>query len=375
MFNYEFPPIGGGTGIACRQLLREFERQPDLSIDLLTSGLGATPLVERLGERIRVCRLPVGKRDEQFWRAAEIARWTASALRRSRRLVAEGHYDLCHAWAGWPSGIPAHALRGKLPYLIALRGSDVPGYSRRLALLDATVLRPALRRIWSGASAVISVSDPLRTLAHETSPELPIEVIPNGVDTEFFHPGGDVDGSTILCVGRLIERKGVADLLHAFSDLARKRPDARLSIAGTGPERERLEAIAKATIGADRVEFLGHLDRDELAAAYRRAALFALPSRSEGMPNAVLEAMASGLPIVATPAAAAGIVRENGIIVEANRPKAIADALDRYLSDAELRGRHAARSREIATEMSWSATAESYRALYERTLERTPTPG
>lgn len=372
MLNYEFPPIGGGTGVACSHLLRELASDSEITVDLVTSGLGALCEVERLNERIAIHRLPVAKRDPQYWRPSEIARWTWRATSYTRRLVVQQPYDLCHAWAGWPSGIPAYLLRRRLPYLVALRGSDVPGFSRRLARLDALLLRRVSRRIWNGAHSVVAVSELLRDLALETRGDPPIEVIPNGVDSTRFRPSGEnfpdagADAHTVLCVGRLIERKGVEDLVLAFGSLAEAWPSAKLVVAGSGPDRPRLEALAQATAGAERIRFIGQVDHAKLPEVYRRAGIFALASRSEGMPNVVLEAMASRLPLVCTPAAAAGRMQGNGILVEAGRPESIRCALERYFADEELRRSHALRSREIAENMNWAAVAKQYLDLYER---------
>jgi glycosyltransferase involved in cell wall biosynthesis len=368
MLNYEYPPIGGGTGVACEQLLGELAKDPDLAIDLVTSGLGASLETEQAGPDVTIHRLPVGKRDQQFWRPGEIARWTARALAHSRRLVRERSYDLCHAWAGWPSGVPAWVLRRRLPYLVALRGSDVPGYSRRLALLDFAILRRVSREIWNSARLVVAVSEPLRVLALQTRPGLRIDVIPNGVDLERFAPGPERDPFEVLFVGRLIERKGAEDLVRAFGDVAAAQPRARLVIAGSGPERRSLERLAAASAGADRIRFLGQVDRATLPEVYRGAGVFVIPSRTEGMPNVMLEAMASGLPIVCTPAAAAGVIDGNGLLVEPGRPEAIRAALERYLGDAALRTAHARKSRELAESMSWSSVATWYREVYEGLL-------
>jgi len=368
MLNYEYPPIGGGTGVACEQLLGELANHSDLAIDLVTSGLGQSVETEKAGPEVTIHRLPVGKRDQQFWRSGEIARWTVRALGYSRRLVKERSYDLCHAWAGWPSGIPAWALRRRMPYLVALRGSDVPGYNRRLALLDFALLRHVSRRIWNSARLVVAVSEPLRDLALQTRPGLPIDVIPNGVDLAHFAPGPETDPFNVLFVGRLIERKGVDDLLRAFGVVARAHPRARLVIAGSGPDRKSLERLAGASVGADRIRFLGRVDREALPDLYRSAGVFVIPSRTEGMPNVMLEAMASGLPIVCTRAAAAGVIDGNGLFVKSRRPETISAALERYFSDPVLRVTHARKSRDLAESMSWNSVAIWYREVYEQLL-------
>src|SRR5262249_23741280 len=106
---------------------------------------------------------------------------------------------------------------------------------------------------------------------------------------------------TILCVAHLYPRKDVVTLLRALKDLPR---DVSLRIVGTGPELPRLKHAAESLFIADRVAFVGHIPFTALAAEYRRADLFCLPSRQEGFGIVFLEAMAAGLPIVAARAAA-----------------------------------------------------------------------
>ena len=134
MINYEYPPFGGGTGLACSQLLDELAGFPALEIELVTSGPERRVEVARPAPSIQIHRLPIRKRADHFWRAPELAEWTVRALAYSRRLVATRSFDLCHCWSGWPAGLVGRALGGRVRYLVSLRGSDVPGYNRPAAL-------------------------------------------------------------------------------------------------------------------------------------------------------------------------------------------------------------------------------------------------
>ncbi len=368
MLSYEFPPWGGGTGNACRRMLEVCREDPALAVDLVTSGAGDRLETEVFGESIRIHRVPIDKRSVHFWTISELAQWTWRAWKVGRRLVRRRDFALCHCWSGWPSGWIGHALRERLPYLVALRGSDVPGYSSRLTLLDPLVLRHLSRRVWRHASAVTAVSEHLRSLAQRTDPGLPIEVIGNGVDTSFFVPGRPGEEFSLLFVGRLIERKGVIHLLRAFHDLSAEGRPCRLAIVGDGPERARLEQSCRELGISDRVDFHGVLPHDRLRAVYQHASVFVMPALQEGMSNAVLEAMASGLPVVMTATGGSEAVRDNGAIVPAGDAAALRDALASYLDDPERRRRHGQASRERAEGMSWEVTSRAYLDLYRRIL-------
>jgi glycosyltransferase involved in cell wall biosynthesis len=370
---YEYPPVGGGTAVACEHVVDELAVRGGLEIDVVTSTAGPERVVDRPAPGVEVYRLPVGKRELHYWRPDELAHWTYRALRLSRWLVGERRHDLAHCWAGWPSGIIGYLLRSRLPYLVSLRGSDVPGYNARLRLLDPLVFRHLVRRVWSEARDVIAVSDSLRELARKTSSSTRIEVIRNGVDLERFRPahaeGGPGDGTdrpfTVLFVGRLVERKGVGLLARAFAGLARDHADARLVVAGDGPGRDALRAILRRDGLVDRADLLGVVARADLPALYRSASVLALPAFEDALPNAVLEAMASGLPIVTTPTGARELVSDNGILVEIGSAEDIERALRTYRDDPERRRRDGRRSREIAETMSWAEVARRYRSLYD----------
>jgi glycosyltransferase involved in cell wall biosynthesis len=217
----------------------------------------------------------------------------------------------------------------------------------------------------------------LQTLARRFAPELDIAVIPNGVDSATFHPRQVGEASArpvrLLFVGRVVFQKGLDVLLAALAQLAPGN-DWHLEIIGDGDPRPALEAEAARLGLAGRITFAGWQRRAEIAERYRAADVFVFPSRDEGMPNVVLEAMASGLPIVAT--AIAGneeLVRdgENGFLIRPDDAAALAAALGRILADnarREAMGR-ASRAR-IEAEYTWPRAAASYLRWLAERVER-----
>jgi glycosyltransferase involved in cell wall biosynthesis len=170
----------------------------------------------------------------------------------------------------------------------------------------------------------------------------------------------------LLFVGRLSTQKGVSVLLDALALVPARW---HLRIVGDGPERASLTAQAARLGIAERVTFHGWAQREELPALYRAADVFVFPSLDEGMPNVVLEALASGLPIVATRIAGNDqlvLPGENGTLVPPSDPHAFAAALAPLLTDPAARQRMAARSRALATERySWASSAGKYDALFQ----------
>jgi glycosyltransferase involved in cell wall biosynthesis len=196
-------------------------------------------------------------------------------------------------------------------------------------------------------------------------PEARIVVTPNGVDPEFTPSGPAHDGPPYaLFVGALGRRKNPVAAIEALPLV-----DAELRLVLAGPDKGGGEA-ARAAIarhGLDgRVELAGYVPKQELAALYRGAACLVLPSRYEGFGLPVLEAMASGTPVVATAAGALGeVAGDAAILVEEPDPVALAGAIERALADRERLVRAGlARARAF----SWRATAERTAAVYRELL-------
>jgi glycosyltransferase involved in cell wall biosynthesis len=162
---------------------------------------------------------------------------------------------------------------------------------------------------------------------------------------------------TALCLGRLVPIKGLDDAVRAIA----RRPDAELLVAGSGPERQRLESLAAAT-GA-RVRFTGHVEGERKRLLLRAADAFVLPSveeagRREGLPTALLEAMAAGLPVVATRTGGVPeLVREgeDGFLVPMRRPDALAAALTTLAADRARAEALGAAARRRAEAFTWPA--------------------
>jgi glycosyltransferase involved in cell wall biosynthesis len=239
--NYEYPPLGGGAGNATEALMREFSLMPALEVDVVTSSVDAAYHCETLGENalIRIHRLPIGKNAENltYQSAKDILVYSWKAFWFSRKLLAQAKYDGIHAFFTVPSGFLAMILGWwfGVPYIVSLRGSDVPGYSLRFRRLYP-FLKALVVAIWHRAAAVIANSRGLRELARESDPKQAIGVIYNGIDTELFCPGRsdlrDDRTFTILCASRLSRRKGFRYAIEAFALLTPRYPETRLLIAG-----------------------------------------------------------------------------------------------------------------------------------------------
>jgi glycosyltransferase involved in cell wall biosynthesis len=374
ILNYEFPPLGGGAGNATAELVRALEDEPELEIAVVTSSTRRMR-VDQGGftRNSAIHYLPIGKRRSQihYQTNRELLTYTVVCHRYLRRLLRRERFDWCLAVMTVPAGVNAWLLRRQMPYLVSLQGSDVPGYTERFRLFYR-VLTPMIHRIWRDASSVVANSEGLRTLALRSAPGQPIGVIPNGIDAALFSPAatdmaGRDHGKRIVCVGRLIERKGVRELLEAFSLVTDEMPDAHLDLIGSGKLERFLERKIHARGLAQRVTLHGSVPHDELPHHLQRGSVFVLPSHAEGMSNALLEAMGCGLPVVVTETGGTWeLVRGNGIVVPKHEPKALAAALLDLLGDEPRRAEWGRISRQIALTCSWRTMARRYLELCGR---------
>lgn len=367
MLNYEFPPIGGGAGRAHYHLLQEYAKHSDVNVDVLTARHLPEFAVEQFAPNIRLHRIGLHKKNLHYWTKLEVMEWLFKAGRYYRRLVGQNRYDVVHAFFAFPSGWLCLKTAGRIPYIISLRGSDVPGFNNRLKL-DYVLLKGLFRKIWRGADAIVANSSGLAQLAQRFDPTLHYDVIPNGIDTETFCPPAERTLSgrlKLLTVCRLIERKRIDLLIRAMGELVRSGTDAELTIVGDGNLEANLKALTREMNLSDRVSFRGLMEYDKLAAIYREHHMFLMSSLHEGMSNAMLEAMASGLPIVTTACeGSAELVAGNGIVVDRPDPQAIAGAVRDLAANRDSYLAMARTSRQKSLELSWENVAIRYLNAY-----------
>jgi glycosyltransferase involved in cell wall biosynthesis len=379
-FNYEYPPLGGGAANATLYILKEFAKQPGLEVDLVTASISDRYELETIGTNVRIHRLPIGKSPQNlhFQSQKDLLIYTWKSYFFGKKLISQMKknglsYNLSHSFFSVPCGFVSWLLKRKydLPYIVSLRGSDVPGYSDRFKFIYA-VLTPLIRIIWKRASSVIANSRGLQELALETSKKQKIEIIFNGIDIEEFFPNEDMREKNrfVITLGgtRITTRKGINYLIDAIAILAPKYPNILLRIMGDGDEKEALTNRVKKYNLDKYVEFVGRISRDRIVPYYQEASLFVLPSLNEGMSNAMLEALASGLPIVATRTGGTDelvIDGENGLIVEMKSTADLVDKIEKIMLAENLRKKMGQSSRAKAEKQSWKEVANQYIAVYE----------
>ena len=306
--------------------------------------------------------------------------WLASRLQPELPRLVHAHFG--------PDGLTALGLARRLniPLVTTLHGYDVSRTGRALLLSGRlSWMRYALghERLIRGGDLFLAVSDALRAMAIGVG--YPAERTLThyiGVDLASFSPPGSRDGATILHVGRLVEKKGTAQLLVAFARVKAAHPDATLVIIGAGPLRASLERLAGQLELGEAVKFLGAQPQSVVGKWMRRAAVLAVPSLTardgdaEGLPTVVLEAAASGL--VAVGSNHSGIPEaitdgHSGFVVPEGQVEPLSVRLIELLASSELRRSMGVAGRALAEErFDRRIQVERLERLYDTMAQRRP---
>ena len=309
--------------------------------------------------------------------------WTARlpVLRAAVRLLpylvrlwaVAGRSQLVHVMAnsGWSwhlfaaPAIRIASQRG-VPAIVNYRGGEAASFMARS--------HRSVRRTMERAAAVVVPSEYLRQVFAAYG--IHAEVVPNVVDLNCFRPSvpSRTRGAHLVVTRNLEPIYDNATAIRALALVRARLPSARLTIAGSGPERRALEALAAALGVAAAVTFTGRLEREAVAALYRDADVALNPSTVDNMPNSLLEALASGVPIVSTDVGGVPHIVQDGttaLLVPPRDPEAMARAALRLLENPELSARLAAAGLQQARRYTWNEVAPLIADLYARVMTTT----
>ncbi len=309
---------------------------------------------------------------------------TPRITRRAARLLREHGCSSVWFGAAAPLGLMAPALRAAGARTIV---ATTHGHEAGWAQLPAA--RALLRRIGEGTDTITYLGEYTRSriaAALSAGAAARMVQLPPGVDEKAFHPGsggavvraklGLTDRPVVVCVSRLVPRKGQDTLIQAMPRLLRRVPDAVLLIVGGGPYRARLERLATEIGVAESVRFTGPVAWEELPAHYGAGDVFAMPCRTrrggldvEGLGIVYLEASATGLPVVAGDSGGAPdavLDGETGWVVGGGSAADAAERIAVLLEDADLRRRFGDRGRQWVEEAwRWDLLADRLRRLLQ----------
>jgi glycosyltransferase involved in cell wall biosynthesis len=376
LVNYEFPPVGGGASYSCRSLARHLVKRGHY-VDVLTSRVAGQPKTEEV-DGVLIHRVWSWRRSIHDCGTLGAATFLMFGMLRMNWLLRHRSYQLVHCYFALPCGpLALHsANRSGLPYILSLRGSDVPKYDPTNPWLNNLhkLVAPLTRKVLSRASVVVPNSESLLRLITDFYPAGNYEVIPNAALSQAVPrpPRRPNNPVRILCVSRLIARKGIVVLLQAMA-LLRDLP-IMVDIVGDGRQLNRLRSIAAKTGVQSMVAFHGARPHDEVLRLCADADIFVHPTLSESCSMAVIEAMSAGLPIVTTRVGGNEILvaeGENGVLVNPQDSQALADALRAFVVDRERRlvmGQ--ASTARVQRDFDPMAHAAHYEVIYSRAIAK-----
>jgi glycosyltransferase involved in cell wall biosynthesis len=299
------------------------------------------------------------------------------------RVAQKKRATIMHAHWVIPGGVIGAAAAGAVPLVISVHGSDVFVAERH------ALARFAARAAFNRSRWVTACSEDLRSRAVAIGADNQrSNVIPYGVDSERFKPSADArtqgrallrvadNVPVVVAVGRLVKKKGFEYLIDAAAALKAQLPEIRVAIAGSGDLDASLRARAQAAGIGDSVQFLGVVSHEVVPLLLAAADVVVAPSvhddagNVDGLPNTVMEMMASGTPLVATLAGGIGAVATHGVtalVVPERDVNALAFAIQSLLRDRSAAMLIGTQARElVCRQHSWARVAEDFEAVYQR---------
>jgi glycosyltransferase involved in cell wall biosynthesis len=369
ILNYEFPPLGGGAGRATLNIAKELVKQGH-QVDIITSKYNDhTP---RKDSKATIYSVNTHRKSIHDVGLLAIVEYLVKGWFIYRKLVKKNDYDAIHAFFSIPTGIITYLgkkLYGK-KYIVSLRGSDVPGYDPDMFPILQKMLIGLNRKIWKNAETVVANSNGLKKIAEQTE-KMRFGVIHNAANTDLFKPANKKkQGKTLrlVTVCRILKRKGLQHVIQALKQI--EQEDITLDIYGTGEYEEELKELVKEKQLQRKVLFHGFKPSKEIAKKLNEADVFIHPSLTEAFGMVFAEAMACGLPIIATRVGGIPEIVEdgkNGFLVKPGDVQGLKKAIQKLKGNPTLMKQMGKDSlKKVKERFSWEKVAQAYLKEYQK---------
>lgn len=380
IFNYEYPPIGGGGGIVNEAVAEELARRHEIRV--VTSRFGDLPH-EESRNGVRIVRVPVlGRTDRAVASLRSMLTYPPSVWAYAARGLRPRSFDIVNAHFAVPTGpasLPVAAVAG-LPHVLSLHGGDIYNPAYRYSPHKLPLVRPAVSWVLRRSDAVVAQSSDTRENAYRYYRYRgPIDLIPLGIRRPRVPPatrselGLPPDAFLAVTVGRLLPRKAIDRLLHAIA--SQRCRSVHLVVIGEGPERERLESTARDLGLGARTRFLGRVSEKRKWQILESADVYLSSTRHEGFGLVFLEAMSAGLPVVCPDhGGQLDFLREGetGHLVPVDDDAALVAAIARLAARHDEAERMGRTCRRLSERYTAERCAAEYEALFERVVQGRP---
>ncbi|MEW6095316.1 MAG: glycosyltransferase family 4 protein [bacterium] len=385
IINYEFPPLGGGGGIASYQMGKELVKKH--RVEVLTSGYKDLPRSEEKDGLI-IHRVPVLQRDSLFTASLlSIGSFIPSSIKRGFSLLKNEKFDIIHSYFAFPSGITGVILSRhfKIPHITTIIGGEIIGSTRykgeraslgiQLIPFKTAIFKWLLLWVLQNSKKIAISNDVANGVYDYLKTSLDIKIIPLSVQIPYFQKktreelGFSKDDFLIVSVCRLVKRKGLDYLIQAVSSLRDKR--IKILIIGDGIEKQNLLQLAKKLDISDQVIFLGFLTEEVKFQYLSISDIFILTSLHEGFGIVYLEGMSCGLPVIASDNGGQTdfiIEGENGFLIPVADVDKLSQRIIELIENKELRDKISEVNIKKAQEFSITKEAQKYEEIYKSVL-------
>jgi len=385
--NYEFPPIGGGGGIASYMLARELAKRHE--VEVITGGVKNLPVIEEK-ENFIIHRVALKRDHLQSSSFSFLLGYVPLSIKKGLNLKGK-KFDILHSFFGLPSGITGTILAKylRVPHIVTLIGAEIVNpkesfrYEGERASLALRIipfknffLSNLLSWIVNSATFATAISQDTKEAATKfIKVKKEIKVIPLGFEIPNFSKiprenfGFSERDFLIVSVCRIVKRKGLHLLLHALKKL--NRENLKLIIVGDGIERKNIEKLAYSLGLNNQVLFTGFVDEKKKFQYLSISDIFVLPTYHEGFGIVYLEAMYCGLPIITTDNGGHRdfiVHNQNGFLVPVGNVDALAEKITYLLENKEVRERIKENNIEKAIQYRISNVTQLYEELYREAL-------
>ncbi|MBF0216323.1 MAG: glycosyltransferase family 4 protein [Candidatus Omnitrophica bacterium] len=378
MLNYEYPPLGGGGGIFTRDLAEHFACTGH-RVDVITTGSKGLKINETVNN-VNIYRVPVmGRSSIHVASLISLLSFPIPSMIRGMILMGKTGYDIINTHFAVPTG-PTGYLLSKMynvPNVLTVHGGDISGPGKEYSPDRNFFFRLAVKHVLMTADAVIAQSTALKKFAEDIyAPARSIDIIPLGIrPMEQRTAAGRGEKGTIrlISVGTMKKVKRFDVLLKAFRSASEVSNNIRLTLVGDGPERGYLENLSEELGIKDLVLFTGWLSGDAKYEHLLTSDIFVLPSLHESFGIVLLEAMASGLPIISTDRGGQRDIikdRENGLLVPPDDQDKLASAISELCADNALRERIAIVNKKTSESYTIQDVARRYLALFQNIISK-----